>query len=282
MRVLAAVAEMPGPSSLSAVAQRAQISSSQTHRYLSSLMAAGMVLQEGRSGLYDLAAGAIRIGLAALSRVNAFANADDIMHQLVLDTRRTGFIAVWGDAGPTIVRWFPGSPPVMTALTIGSTLPLLRSATGQAFYAFGERTEMDRQARLIEMRDPASMPADMTNLRERVHDAGFSQNPGDLVPGLRAIAAPVFDLQGNLVMVTSLIAAANFPASGDREAIAALLKACGAISASIGAHPGDSQPAPAEAATPRRGRRPKEQAASGAAKEEKTATPSRRGLAKAG
>jgi DNA-binding IclR family transcriptional regulator len=278
MRVLSAVAEMSGPSSLSSIAQRAQISSSQTHRYLSSLMAAGMVLQEGRSGLYDLAAGAIRIGLAALSRMNAFVNADEIMWQLVRDTRRTGFIAVWGDSGPTIVRWFPGSPPVMTALTIGSTLPLLRSATGQVFHAFGERREMDRQARLIDTNDPAGVPSDIDKFRAAVTEAGYAQNPGDLVPGLRAIAAPVFDLQGNLVMVCSIIAGLNFPSSTDREAINALLAACNAISESIGAHPSEPPVLAAEPqpAPPRRGRRPKEETAQAVPPEKKVAPAPRR------
>lgn len=253
MRVLAAVAAMPGSSSLSSIAQRAAISSSQTHRYLSSLMAAGMVLQEGRSGLYDLSSGAIRIGLAALSRVDAFAAADEIMRQLVVDVRRTGLIAVWGDAGPTVVRWFPGSPPVMTAITIGSSLPLLRSATGQVFYAFGEEIEMDRQARLVETSDPAGAPVDLEGLRATTKAAGYAMISGDVIPGLRALGAPVFDLQGNLVMAASLIAGGAFPTSGDAGAAAALMDACQRISQSIGgqlgkttALVGDESPPPAK------------------------------------
>lgn len=253
MRVLAAVAGMPGPSSLSSIAQSVAISSSQTHRYLSSLMAAGMVTQEGKSGLYDLASGAIRIGLAALSRIDAFTIADDVMRQLVIETRRTGFVAVWGDAGPTIVRWYPGSPPMMTPLTMGSNLPLLRSATGRVFFAFGERIEIDRQIRLIETNDPAGLPSDIDAVRERISSGGFAGVEGDLIPGLRAIAAPVLDLQGNLVMVASLLAGVGFPPSSDEAAIRSLVDACRRISESIGgqlAPVADASPAPA-----RRGRR---------------------------
>lgn len=242
MTVLAAVAEMPGPSSLSSIAQRASISSSQTHRYLSSLMAAGMVLQEGRSGLYDLAPGAIRIGLAALSRIDAFANADQIMKQLVMETRRTGLISVWGDSGPTIVRWYPGSPPVMTALNIGSNLALLRSATGQVFHAFGEQNEMDRQVRLIETSDPASVPVGLEKARAAIRSAGYASVSGDLIPGLRAVAAPIFDLQGNLVMVASLVAGSHFPPSGDGPAAQALVAAGQRISQSIGGRGGGDAP----------------------------------------
>jgi DNA-binding IclR family transcriptional regulator len=256
MRVLGAVAGMTGPSSLSSIAQSVAISSSQTHRYLSSLMAAGMVTQEGKSGLYDLASGAIRIGLAALSRIDAFAIADDVMRQLVMETRRTGFVAVWGDAGPTIVRWYPGSPPMMTPLTIGSNLPLLRSATGRVFFAFGERVEIDRQVRLIGTNDPAGIPTDAEAVRERIRKVGYAGVEGDLIPGLRAIAAPVLDLQGNLVMVASLLAGVGFPPSGDAAAIEALVASCQRISDSIGGHlaPAGGDP-DLEPAAPRRGRR---------------------------
>jgi DNA-binding IclR family transcriptional regulator len=257
MRVLAAVAEMPGASSLSSIAQRAAISSSQTHRYLSSLMAAGMVLQEGRSGHYDLASGAIRIGLAALSRIDAFASADEIMKQLVIDTRRTALIAVWGDAGPTIVRWYAGSPPLLTPLTIGSNLPLLRSATGRVFYAYGEQIEMDRQARLIEISDPASMPSNIEKLRDSIRNSGRAGIMGDVIPGLRASAAPILDLQGNLIMVATQLAGVNFPESGDAAAGEALVNACQRISASVGGRPALAATPPVEPVeeAPRRGPR---------------------------
>jgi len=234
MRVLAAIAEMPGASSLSSIAQRASLSTSQTHRYLSSLMVAGMVTQEGRSGLYDLGSGAIRIGLAALSRIDAFAIADTVLGALAAETRRTALVAVWGDAGPTVVRWYPGSPPVMTALTVGSNLPLFRSSTGRIFYAFGEQVEMDRQARLIETSDPAGLPSDLAAYRAEIRAAGHASVSGDLIPGLRAAAAPVRDLQGNLIMVAALLAGADFPVSGDAAAIAALMTACDRVTEAIG------------------------------------------------
>src|SRR5260221_7086999 len=45
-------------------------------------------------------------------------------------------LAVWGTHGPTIVRWVEGSRPVTVNVRVGSTMPLLSSATGQVFGAF--------------------------------------------------------------------------------------------------------------------------------------------------
>ena len=76
LKMLAAVGDAGGPMPLSGLALRAGLSASQAHRYLSSLIAAGMVVQDPRSGLYDLGPGAIRLGLAGIARLDTFATAD--------------------------------------------------------------------------------------------------------------------------------------------------------------------------------------------------------------
>jgi DNA-binding IclR family transcriptional regulator len=238
MRVFSTVAAMPGPCSLTAIARGAGLSASQAHRYLSSLMAVGMLRQENHSGLYDMDAGAISIGLAALSRINIFANADVHVGELVRDTRRTAMITVWGNAGPTIVRWYPGRPPVITSLALGSILPLLGSATGQIFYAFGDPDEMERQASLIDVRDPSKVPADLPKLRAALRQRYIASSAGALTPGLRALASPVLDLQGRLVLVVTLISSSAIPATTDASARDSLIATCRRLTESIGGSAG--------------------------------------------
>jgi DNA-binding IclR family transcriptional regulator len=244
MRVFSTVASMSGPGSLTAIAREAGLSASQTHRYLSSLMAAGMLRQEERSGLYDLDSGAISIGLAALSRINIFANADVHVAMLVRETRRTAMITVWGNAGPTVVRWYPGRPPVITSLALGSVLPLLTSATGQIFYAFGDPDEMDRQASLIDVRDPDKVPADLGKLRASLRQRHYASSAGALTPGLRAVAAPVLDLQGRLVLVVTLISSSAIPGSTDVAARDSLIETCHRLTESIGGKAGKAAEGP--------------------------------------
>jgi DNA-binding IclR family transcriptional regulator len=234
MRVLSAVAGMRGPSALSAIARIAELSPSQTHRYISSLMGAGMVKQTTGTGLYDLDSGAIRIGLAALSRIDVFSSADRFLRTLAEQTRRSCLLAVWGDAGPTIVRWYPGSPPVITVLGVGSVLPFLRSATGRIFHAFGDREEMDRQVRILGTSDPSGIPTDCESGREIIRRTLSTSLSGDLIPGLRAVSAPAFDLQGRLVLVATLVATSSFPTSGDAAARRELLETCRLLTESLG------------------------------------------------
>ncbi len=233
LRVLSAVSAVQEPSTLSAIASRADLSASQTHRYLASLLASGMVRQDGKSGLYDLDAGAIRIGLAALSRADLFVQADTIFRELSKSCKRTVMLAVWGDAGPTIVRWFAGSPPVVTSLAVGSTLPVLQSATGRIFFTFGDGVQ-DSALVKHEVKRLGMRAAELRSLAERVRHGMSSKIEGDLIPGLRALAAPVFDLQGRLILVAALLANAHFPSSEDDKALISLKESCAELTTSLG------------------------------------------------
>ncbi len=75
LRVLAALGATGGPSTLTSLGARVGLSPSQTHRYLQSLVAAGMAVQDA-SARYDLGPAVIRIGVAALARMNCFARAE--------------------------------------------------------------------------------------------------------------------------------------------------------------------------------------------------------------
>lgn len=233
LRVLAAVARQREPSPLSVIAQASGISASQAHRYLSSLMASGMVKQDGRAGSYDLDVGAIRIGLSALSRLDPSALADETCRDLVRDTRRTCMLSVWGDAGPVVVRWFAGNPAVICSLQVGSTLPVVNSATGRVFLAFGDKALCDEQARK-ERRALGRRPGDLAAIRSEVSRYMSAQVQGELIPGLRAQSAPVFDLQGRLLFVITIIANDGFSTTGDAEAMTALRAACENLTQSLG------------------------------------------------
>lgn len=230
LNVLSALAKLRKAASLSAIAQEAGVSPSQTHRYLSSLMAAGMVKQEQRSGLYDLDSGAIAIGLAALARNDVLRLADEVFSRVADETGYTCLITIWGDSGPTIIRWFDGDPPVVTSLAIGSTLPLVRSATGRVFYAFEAPSRIKRLGKKVLDRELA-LVEDPEGLRAEVRRSCIAEISGDLVPGLQGIAAPVFDLQGRLILVASALSAGAFigPDGGG-----AMLAACKELTASLG------------------------------------------------
>ena len=77
-----------------------------------------------------------RSDFSALSRLDIMELAPRELKRLVADHALLGVIVVFADHGPTIVRLQQCSPPVIISLGLGSTIPTLRSASGQVFVAF--------------------------------------------------------------------------------------------------------------------------------------------------
>lgn len=234
MKVLAAIAASSGPVSLSILSQRTGLSLSQTHRYLHSLTTSGMAIQEPRGGQYDLGPESRRLGIAALGRYDSFAEADRVMTELVTEIRWTVLLAVLGTAGPTVVRWFMGRPPVITNLGVGSILPLYHSATGRAFIAFSEDAMLSELLRAEETDLQGLQGMDGQKIRRDARLNMLVRMENSFIPGLRALSAPIFDMQGRLVFCATAIANAAFPAKDEEHVGEALRNACRRITEDSG------------------------------------------------
>lgn len=237
LRVLEVLVKLSEPSTLSAIAQASELSASQTHRYLSSLVASRMAQQDPMTGRYDVGPALLKLGLGALARVDAFRIADAAVAEFARDTGRTVQIAALGPLGPTIVRWNVGVPPVVTSLNVGSVLPLLHSATGQVFLAFTPEQETRHLVRR-ELTASAGMKSiDIEALRKRVRHAGYASVDGSVVPGLRAMAFPIFDLQSRAILTATVLATESFDVAGDPAIRKRLAAVCAQITASLGGQP---------------------------------------------
>ena len=234
-RVLAALAAEPQPSTLGAVAKRSGLSASQTHRYLASLIASGMAHQDPSSGRYDLGPQAIQVGLAALARTDVFAEADPMIAEFTRETGRTTLVAARGPLGPTIVRWHAGRRPVITSLTVGSVLPLLGSATGHAFLGFMSTEELAGSIEQETASDPRAADIDVAAIRQRVRKAMSASVDEMLIPGLRATAVPILDIQGQAALVATVMATPAFARKDDEQIVEALKSVCQALTVRLGA-----------------------------------------------
>lgn len=234
LRVLEALNRLGGASTLTMISQASGMVPPQTHRYLSSLIAAGMAQQDPQTGRYDLGPAALRLGLGALARIDAFAITDQAIGAFAARSGRTVQVAALGPLGPTIVRWKVGRPPVMTSFNVGSVLPLLHSATGHAFLAFAPEGETDHLVER-ELAETGLTSADVEAIRRRVRGQGFAHVEGTMVPGLRATAFPILDLQGRAILTATAIVPGSWPDSGDDVLRIELGRVCAEISAKLGA-----------------------------------------------
>ncbi|WP_165390213.1 IclR family transcriptional regulator [Thalassococcus sp. S3] len=214
--ILEALANAGGPTTLKEIAASADMAPAKVHRYLVSLCETGLVTQRP-SGLYDLGPAAARIGISAVSRVEPVNRAADMLPELVDLTGATAMLSVFGHAGPTVVRWERARPQLITALGVGSVLPLERSATGQVFLGWLPK-------RLVH--DVSDLPSKRAEIRSR----WLCTAAETYIPGLYALAVPVLDLQGDCVAAVTLI-------STDAELIGANSPARQALNAAFDPHP---------------------------------------------
>lgn len=243
-RLLAALAAHSGPMHLRDLAAITGMPASKAHRYLTSLISAGLAEQDPVSGRYDLGAMSLRIGLAVLSRRSAVRYATQALTEYSVSEDATTALAVWGERGPTIVAWHDSSQLVLCNLGIGSILQLLRSATGRVFLAYQPRaltrSMVERELNLIATYMPNELlrtKADVDELIQRVRDARLSSTHEELVNGLSAVAAPVFDHRGRIEVVLLQVGLSGQIHSPSRPAGRKLLQIADSISVKLGFDP---------------------------------------------
>lgn len=132
--VLAVITQEGAPIGLSELSRRTGLIPSKLHRYLVTLTRYDVVKQSITTGMYDLGPTALRMGLVALSRLDAMGSAHEIVGALAANTHTTVGLYVWTELGPTLIR-MEMSTPAPVILRVGTALPLVASATGRVFLA---------------------------------------------------------------------------------------------------------------------------------------------------
>jgi len=174
------------------------------YRYLVSFVRMGLVQQERETGRYDLGPFALQLGLSALGRIEPVTLATPILRDLGEAIGQTVAIAVWGNQGATIVRWFGSDTPVSASLRLGSVLPLTRSATGCAFLAFlpEETTARLLEKELADNRRLGLSPVAVEEMEPRIRRTrreGLART-SDFIPGISGMAVPVFDCNDSMAL----------------------------------------------------------------------------------
>lgn len=241
MGILKALAGLGGAASLTAVAQAVGESTAKVHRYMSSLVEQGLVAQDAASQRYFLGQAAIHIGLAALRQCDPIRAGEPALARLCGELGVTCFIAVMGNQGPTILRIDEPGLPVVVNVRAGSVLPLLWSATGQAFLAFADGAALQQQAlqewKLATPAQRAQLPekTHIPALRERVRLQACASVRDLLSPGISAVAAPIRQHSGQVAAVlTALGATGGFDPAPEGRIALRVRQEAEAISAALG------------------------------------------------
>ncbi len=152
-------------------------------------------------------------------------------------------IAVWGTRGATIVRLEESPSSVHVNMRHGTVFSLANTASGRLFAAYLDvplakvrLADEQAQQRASRVQGTAGMPTPLPVPSWKVFEKqlievrahGLSRSVGEVLPGVNAMAAPVFDHTGAIVLsVTAIGPAAVFDTRWD-GALARALRTCAA------------------------------------------------------
>ncbi|AWB25267.1 IclR family transcriptional regulator [Methylobacterium currus] len=211
-RILHAMVEIGAAAMLRDIAARADIASAQAHAYLVSFRKTGLVEQDPQSGRYRLGPFALQLGLARMRQVDTLRVAATAASDLATEFGLMVTLSVWGTHGATIVQVQEAEVPIHVNLRAGGVYTLTGTATGRLFAAYlppriveplvEAELRAGPQGRGIGV--PTSLSA-LAKAAERIRHEGCSTTAGSPVPGINAIAVPIFDHTGQLQCALTLI-----------------------------------------------------------------------------
>lgn len=218
--LLRVLADHGAPMMLRDLAAAAGMPAAKAHRYLVSFVRTGLVAQDALNGRYDLGHFALDLGLASLARLDAVRIATPALDALGEEIGETVALAVWGNMGPTIVRWVESRRPVNVNLRTGAVMPLLHSAIGLCFVAFFDspllQGRIEEELRISAGADagpPPTTRAELDALLADAHQQGLTRVSGAVIPGINAFAAPVFDHEGKMALAIAGLGPAGLVSS---------------------------------------------------------------------
>lgn len=216
LHILNYIASAARPPSLKELSKALDLSPSRAHKYLVSLLREGYINQVNQTQ-YTLGNSALTLGISALRRINPIQLSYEAVDQLNEDTDKTVSVTVWNGAGPLVIKWLDSSLPISVNVRLGAELSPLNSASGRIFLT---ALPVERRRQLIDQfyKQSANLPkhrgkdipreqlgAHLDTIKRQGYCAFFS----DYLPEINVLSMPVYDLNGSIVTVITLLGLAR-------------------------------------------------------------------------
>jgi DNA-binding IclR family transcriptional regulator len=154
----------------------------------------------------------LRLGLAAISRIDPVRLAIAALPDLTEKTGLVSTLSVWGSFGPTVIRCEHATLSVPIRIREGIVLPLLSTAAGNLFltYEAASLTQplLEREMKEWNVSHPrrqAITEKRIDEMRTEVAKRGITRAIGERNPDHANLAAPVFGRDGKLELTLTLI-----------------------------------------------------------------------------
>ena len=196
------------------IAKVGGIAPAQAHPYLVSYRKSNLVVQDRSSGQYRIGPMAIQLGLSRLRSFDPFQAVNESACKLACETGLTIAVVAWGNYGPTVVQVNEGADQILIKTRPGTVFSVTGTATGRIYAAFLPRelivTSIKYQKTEGHKVRYVGETPDLRDIQDKINFIrrhGYSPIESTPIPGINAVSAPIFDLNGQLTMAATLIGA---------------------------------------------------------------------------
>jgi IclR family transcriptional regulator, pca regulon regulatory protein len=206
LTVLGAFDKQRPAMTLSQAASLTGLSRATARRILHTLTKLGYVVQNGRQ--FSLSSGILKLGFAYLATQNWIDQATPRMRQVSEEFQESCSAAILQNTEVVYVARIPARRIMSVGIAVGSRLPAFHTAIGRAQLGFLDDAEIWRRLKSVRIEPftPATI-TDLSALFDRVRDdraQGFSLVDEELERGLRSIAVPIVDRQGEAIAALNI------------------------------------------------------------------------------
>jgi len=208
LAVLETVAYAEEPIGVTQVAGAVGIAKSAAFRHLRTLLDRGYLVQDPTSSRFRLGPKVFLLGRLAPSGHDLATTIQPAMREARDASGLSVVVSTPSPQGAFVLATVSGTQTVDIGVRVGSSLSLHASAQGKVFLALGPRSLLDR---VLGAPRPSFTPhtitgaAELTAEIDRVRTRGYADAPEEVLLGINALAAPVYDGQGTLIASVALV-----------------------------------------------------------------------------
>jgi DNA-binding IclR family transcriptional regulator len=202
---------------LSDITERLGTNKATAHRYALALRRVGMLRYDSARGVYVLGPRIVEFAAIALVGLRIIKIAAPHMEALVSAVNETCVLSVWDGDAPVVIHVEDNTDLIARVVVrVGSRLPLRDSAQGKIFAAFTPEAAADGLDDLDEIR------------------AGGISVSSNVIPGIRALATPIFQDRDLLAAIALVGTTASIPEQPDSTMAEQLLMCGQAVTNDLG------------------------------------------------
>ncbi|WP_163849316.1 IclR family transcriptional regulator [Pseudooceanicola aestuarii] len=226
--ILEEMARRGEPSRVTDLANDLGMPRARIYRYLQTLVSLGYVRQDPVTERYRLTLKLFHLGQAIADATQLTSVARPVMAALRDRVGQTVTLSLPEDIGMRVMDIVRIETPVQIVTRPGALLSFFTSAQGKLALAWGKA-----ETRTLAQKGPN--PARLAEEIIRARTLGWAIAPEEALPGVNAISAPVFDIEGRFAATITIVGSVQDITPEPAEAlVAAVTQAAREISADLG------------------------------------------------